>query len=209
VQILRISGFDATRLRNSDLIDHPRSTNFYLDIHGYYPTHGYQAFFYPLTFRTTDSQYTRRDTRLRGFLHYHIPIPSRPLSGGLRFRCTPFLKAFSTGTDLLTPSGLPWTIHLANLVQRLGLPVTQSLLRDNLVSFADIIACNATFRSKPHPTLPVVHAVGQPWLLDLTAPSVALIPGPNSLLRCDVYPAVASYGGCMFSYYRRVSDTPD
>ncbi|KAJ6562344.1 hypothetical protein B0H19DRAFT_1144200 [Mycena capillaripes] len=199
-QFLRISGFDATRLRASDFIDIPRSVAVYLDVHGYYPTHGRQAPFYELSFRAADSAYTRRDTRLRGFLHYHVPIPARPLSGGLRFRCAPSLAAFAQGADLLCPSGLPWTIPFADLVRIKALPVTQSLLRDNLVSFPDLIACHSTFHNKWHPNLPVVHAVGQPWLLDLSVPSVVLIPGPNSLLRCEVYPAVALYGSALVCF---------
>ncbi|KAJ7215104.1 hypothetical protein B0H12DRAFT_1154992 [Mycena haematopus] len=202
VEIFRISGFDATRLRASDLIDIPRSMLCYLDVHGHYPTKGYQLPFYALSFRSADSQHTRRDTRLTGFLHYHVPIPSRPLSGGLRFRCTPSLTAFSAGMDLLSPSGLPWTIPLANLARRGSIPVTQSLLRDNLVSFPDLLACHRVFHDKPHPhpELPVVHAVGQPWLLDLTAPSALFVPGPNSLLRCSIYPTVAVHGSALVCF---------
>ncbi|KAJ6460934.1 hypothetical protein C8R45DRAFT_1028680 [Mycena sanguinolenta] len=172
----------------------------YLDVHGHYPSKGRQMLFYALSFRAADSHYTRRDTRLRGFLYYHLPVPSRPFSGGLRFRCSPSLTAFSTSMDLLSPSGLPWTIPLANLVRRGSLPVTQSLLRDNLVSFPDLIACQRIFHNKPHPLLPVMHAVGQPWLLDLSAPSVLLVPGPHSLLQCEIYPAVASYGAALVCF---------
>ncbi|KAJ7033700.1 hypothetical protein C8F04DRAFT_1260689 [Mycena alexandri] len=171
----------------------------YLDVHGHYPTHGMQVPFFYLTFRAADSPYTRRDMHMRGFLHYHVPVPSRPLSGGLRFRCThtPSLAGFAEGFDLLTLSGLPWTIPLASLVRRNGIPVLQSLLRDNLVSFPEVTACHAAFHNKPAPALPVVHAVGQPWPLDLSAPTVLLVPGPNSLLRCEVYPAVARYGSAL------------
>ncbi|KAF8207283.1 hypothetical protein K438DRAFT_431529 [Mycena galopus ATCC 62051] len=200
VEVLRISGFDATRLRESDIIDVPRSMLVYLDVHGHYPTKGYQHPFFPLSFRAADSPYTRRDTRLRGFLHYHISIPSRPLSGCLRFRCTPSLTAFSAGMDLLAPSGLPWSIPLANLMRRTALALTQSLLRDNLVQFPDLLACHSTFRAKLHPDLPVVHAVGQPWLLDLSVPTVLFVPGPYSLLRCEIYPAVALYGSALVCF---------
>ncbi|KAF7377757.1 hypothetical protein MSAN_00198700 [Mycena sanguinolenta] len=200
VKVFQVSGFDATRLRASDLIDIPRSLLVYLDVHGHYPSKGRQMLFYALSFRAADSHYTRRDTRLRGFLYYHLPIPSRPLSGGLRFRCTPSLTAFPSGMDLLSPSGLPWAIPLANLVRRGSLPVTQSLLRDNLVSFPDLLACHRTFHHKPHPLPPVVHAVGQPWFLDLSAPSAVFVPGPHSLLRCEIYPAVASYGAALVCF---------
>ncbi|KAK7005750.1 hypothetical protein R3P38DRAFT_3039427 [Favolaschia claudopus] len=199
-QILRISGFDATRLRGSDLIDIPRSTLLYLDVHGCNPTHGSEVPFYALSFRAADSPYTRRDTRLRGFLHYHVPVPARPLSGGLRFRLTPSLGHFASGRDLLTPSGLPWTVPFANLVRRGGIPVAQSLLRDNLVRFPDVLACYATFHGDPQPPQPVVHAVGQPWFLDLSQPCTVLVPGPHSLLRCKVYPAVAKYGAALVCF---------
>ncbi|KAJ7604837.1 hypothetical protein DFH06DRAFT_274627 [Mycena polygramma] len=166
----------------------------YLDVHGHYPTHGQQVPFYALSFRASDSRYTRRTTRRRGFFHYHVPIPDRPFSGGLRFRCAPSLAAFAEGTDLLCPSGLPFTVPFANLVRRTSIAVTQSLLRDNLVTFPDILACHASFHNKPHPELPVVHAVGQPIYLHFRQPTVLLVPGPHSLLRCELYPAVAQYG---------------
>ncbi|KAJ7185598.1 hypothetical protein C8R46DRAFT_1061153 [Mycena filopes] len=171
----------------------------YLDVHGHYPTHGMQVPFFDLSFRAADSPYTRRDTRRRGFLHYHVPIPDRPLSGGLRFRCTPTPSSagFAEGRDLLTLSGLPWTVPLAALVRRTGMPVLQSLLRDNLVSLSEAIACHAAFHDQPAPSLPVVHALGQPWPLDLSAPTVILVPGPNSLLRCELYPTVARYGSAV------------
>jgi hypothetical protein len=103
--ILRISTFDPNRLQPSDLIDIPRAaSSIFLDVFGYYPRPGGVPWG-KISFRAADSPHTR----LRGFLYYHVPVPARPLSGGLRFRCTP--AAASTrearGADLLTPSGLP------------------------------------------------------------------------------------------------------
>ncbi|KAJ6469184.1 hypothetical protein C8R47DRAFT_1150688 [Mycena vitilis] len=196
-EIFRVSGFDATRLLESDFIDVPRSSMVYLDVHGHYPTHGQQVPFYALSFRASDSRYTRRTSRRSGFFHYHVPIPDRPFSGGLRFRCAPSLAAFAEGTDLLCPSGLPFAVPFANLVRRTSLAVTQSLLRDNLVTFPDILACHASFHNKPHPELPVVHAVGQPIYLHFRQPTVLLVPGPHSLIRCELYPAVAQYGSAL------------
>ncbi|KAJ7800467.1 hypothetical protein B0H14DRAFT_2616177 [Mycena olivaceomarginata] len=184
---------DARRLRNSDLIDHPRSTKLLPSTST--ATTRPMAIRHSFT-RSPSAPPTRSTpvatTRLRGFLHYHIPIPSRPLSGGLRFRCTPSLKAFSTGTDLLTPSGLPWTIPSRKPGPAPRAPYyTKSAARQPRVFRRHHrLQHDVPLQATPH----------APWLLDLSAPSVALIPGPNSLLRCDVYPAVASYGAALVCF---------
>ncbi|KAJ7120205.1 hypothetical protein C8R44DRAFT_877653 [Mycena epipterygia] len=171
-----------------------------LEVFGWAPNHPRQVPFAKVSFRPADSPYTRRDTRLQGFLHYHVPLPSRPFSGGLRFRCTPSLASFAEGGDLLCPSGLPWTVPLPNLMGLRGQPIIQSLLRDNLVRLTDFFACKASFHKYLDPDMTVVHGVGQPWLLDLRNPAMIYVPGPRSLLRCRIYPAVARYGSAIVRF---------
>ncbi|KAJ7482007.1 hypothetical protein FB451DRAFT_1365027 [Mycena latifolia] len=198
--ILRVSTFDPACLRPTDFIDIPRSANLFLDVFGHKPTTYRQFPWAKISFRPADSPYTRPDTRLRGFLHYHVPIPSRPLSGGLRFRCATSPWSFANGHDLLCPSGLAWVVPFANLVGIGSRPIMQSLLRDNLVSLVDIIASRTSFTKRLHPDVPVVHAVGQPWYLNLRTPTCICVPGPHGLLRCWVYPAVALYGSALVCF---------
>ncbi|KAJ7692870.1 hypothetical protein B0H17DRAFT_1060897 [Mycena rosella] len=200
--ILRVSTFDPTRLRPSDFIDIPRSANLFLEVFGHQPNTSRALPWAKVSFRHADSSYTRRDTRFRGFLYYHVPLLSRPLSGGLRFRCTPAPApaSFAHGQDLLCPTGLPWTIPFPNLVRFGGRPIMQSLLRDNLASLVDVLASRKSFHERAHPDRPVVHAVGQPWFLDLHVPAMIFVPGPNKLLRCHIYPAVARYGALVVCF---------
>ncbi|KAJ7173004.1 hypothetical protein C8R43DRAFT_978181 [Mycena crocata] len=194
--VIRISTFDPTRLRASDFIDVIRSTICYLEVYGHETQTVRQVPFFKFSFRTVDSEYMRPDTPMRGFLYYNIPVPSRPLSGSLRFRLAeqPTRAAFNTGTDLLYPSGFPWMIPLPNLCRLEGMPVLQSLLRHGLVSLKDVILCTQAFHAVLPPELPVVHAVGQPFALDLRVPPVVTVPGPSDLIRCEFSPSIATYG---------------
>ncbi|KAJ7468239.1 hypothetical protein B0H11DRAFT_2239024 [Mycena galericulata] len=198
--VLRVSTFDATRLRPHDFIDISRAQAVLLDVYGHRPTHSRELPFAKLSFRSADSPHTRQDTRLQGFLYYHVPHPSRPLSGGLRFRCTPSSSGFNQGLDLLCPSGLPWTVPLPNLMWNRGQPIVQSLLRENLLTLTDLISCLQAFHGEAQPPGPVVHCPGQPWDLDLRVPTVVLIPGPRGLFRTPLYPAVARYGSALVRF---------
>ncbi|KAJ7216325.1 hypothetical protein GGX14DRAFT_48635 [Mycena pura] len=206
-KVWHVSTFDPTRLLPSDWINIPRSKTLLLDVFGNNPTHRAEHPFCAISFRAADSPHMRRDTRHQGFLYYHIPFPARPLSGGLRFRSTPVSTGFMHGTDLLCPSGLPWSIPLHEFTPRNGHPVLQSLLRDNLVSFSDVIASTTTFGATKHPDLPVIHMPGQPWQLDLSAPAVILVPGPSKPLRCELYPPVARYGSALVCLERTENPT--
>ncbi|KAJ7623553.1 hypothetical protein FB45DRAFT_1031472 [Roridomyces roridus] len=203
--ILQVSTFDAGRLRPSDYIDVPRSAKLLLDVYGHHPTHSREVPFAELSFRAADGPFTRPETRFRGFLHYHVPYPHRPLSGGLRFRCTPHptLAGFAAGYDLLCHTGLPWTLPLANLMWNRGKPITQSLLRENLVRLTDIVACQQAFGGNLHPspaTEPVVHCLEQPWFMDLRKDVVMRIPGPSGLLKVPIYPAIAQLGALLVAF---------
>ncbi|KAJ6580367.1 hypothetical protein DFH09DRAFT_1145855, partial [Mycena vulgaris] len=44
----------------------------------------------------------------------------------------------------------------------------------------------------PHPLQP------KPWLIDLSLPTVVLVPDPRGLVRSRIYPAVARYGALPF-----------
>ncbi|KAJ7080939.1 hypothetical protein B0H15DRAFT_855579 [Mycena belliarum] len=198
--VMRVSTFDATRLRPTDFIDIPRSANLFVEVFGHDPRTYRQFPWAKFSFRSADTPYTRPDTRLRGFFHYHVPISDRPLSGGVHFRLSTSPMGFVHGADLLCPTGLPWIVPLAHLQGLGGRPVMQSLLRDNLVSLSDIIACRTAINRRSHPDIPVVHAIGQPWYLDLRKPTHICVPGPHGLLRCHVYPAVALYGSALVCF---------
>ncbi|KAJ6597776.1 hypothetical protein DFH09DRAFT_84284 [Mycena vulgaris] len=197
-----MSTFDPTRIQATDFIDVPRAATIFLEIFGHNPRYPRDFPFAKISFRSADTPHMRADTRIRGFLHYRVPLPSRPLSGGLRFRCTESHSpaSFVHGMDLLTESGLPWTVPVVDLMWRGGLPILQSLLRDNLVHLTDIIAARTSFHFKHHPEWLVVHGIEQPWLLDLSKPTVILVPGPKDLLRCSIYPPVAYRGGAIVRF---------
>lgn len=115
----------------------------------------------------------------RGFLYYHSPAFMPPTAGEIRFRLTQSSspKDFYTGSDLLLPNGLPWSLPLVRLAHGLyhraeGLPFRQGVLvellaQDKLVNTATLngIAVSlkaAGFGEKPQ-DLPtnIIHDLDQ------------------------------------------------
>ena len=72
-----------------------------------------------------------------GFLYYHVPPCSSPLSGELRFRLTPSRDpaSFAEGSDLFTERSMPWRYPLYKIVHRVyWTDIVALLLQDGLVS---------------------------------------------------------------------------
>ncbi|KAI0642126.1 hypothetical protein C8Q79DRAFT_876801, partial [Trametes meyenii] len=113
----------------------------------------------------------------RGFLYHHLPPGAPPLAAEIRFRLTraPDPRLFDAAPDLLTAWGLPWSIPLLNILgdaARGPDPLWPVLVADGLVP-ADLAARVNVSVSMPGPGRPVlgpgtriVHAFGQPFLLD-------------------------------------------
>ncbi|KAI0675708.1 hypothetical protein C8Q78DRAFT_344774 [Trametes maxima] len=122
----------------------------------------------------------------RGFLYYHLPPGAPPLAAEIRFRLTraPDPRLFAAAPDLLTTWGLPWSIPLLHILGGRGSdPLWPILLADGLVS--EDLSARATALSPKRPEGPpgsvsvpgrpalgpstrILHAFGQPFLLDFS-----------------------------------------
>ncbi|KAF8208810.1 hypothetical protein K438DRAFT_1961370 [Mycena galopus ATCC 62051] len=152
---------------------------------------------------------------LRGFLYYYLPYPDQFLSGGLRFRCTPTRAAgFNAGYDLDDRTGLAWSISLPFILAHRKLAfLLDQLEHDGLITKGQIPAANRLLNNNPErderESRPIfVHAIGQPFPIDLSAPVRVAVLSPYAVLRAQVCPAVATCGGAIVRL-ERVEDTPE
>ncbi|KZP07555.1 hypothetical protein FIBSPDRAFT_875388 [Athelia psychrophila] len=114
----------------------------------------------------------------RGFLHYHTPASMPATAGEIRFRVTRGAdpEDFHTGSDLLGPDGLPWSLPLIMLAHGLhrqtkGVPfgrglLVRSLVRDGLVDAAVLDGLAALVEasgwvSTKKPPKSIVHSLDQ------------------------------------------------
>ncbi|KAF7368715.1 hypothetical protein MVEN_00196200 [Mycena venus] len=174
-----------------------------------------------LNFLHSHPRYTLPGVYIRGFLYYHVPYPSQFLSGGLRFRCVNnnIPARFPGGYDLENRLGLPWTIPLARMLgksARFALFVRQLeidgfLTKVQLKQAARLLQYNPErdlVNQRPGTAPAFVHAVGQPFAIDLSVPVRVAVTGPHRVLKTTVYPAVTSRGGAIVRF-ERVDEDPE
>lgn len=105
----------------------------------------------------------------RGFLYYHPPPPGvNLLAGEIRFRLVEDgdPASFDRGSDLMSPTGLPWSIHFLSLNCRnaryKGLRdviALDGLATPKLIENCDSIAIDGNRSTRA----PIVHSLGQPF----------------------------------------------
>ncbi|KAJ7674059.1 hypothetical protein DFH06DRAFT_753777 [Mycena polygramma] len=170
-------------------------------------------------FRAAHASYIAPGAMLRGFLYYHVSHPHTFLSGAVRFRCTPDPdpSSFPRGHDLPDRMGLPWGLPLPRILGRtktLGL-LGHQLVLDGLVSQEQLRKAQALLLYNPERVVPGkslsrvhwVHALGQPFAIDLTVPLTVAVMGPHMLLRVTICPALMWRGGAIVCFER--NDDPD
>lgn len=101
----------------------------------------------------------------RGFIYYHPPPPGiNLLAGEVRFRLVENgdPECFERGSDLMSPTGLPWFIHFLALNNNKSYKGLRNIaLRDELITPPLLEKCDSieirTARA------PVIHSLGQPF----------------------------------------------
>jgi len=127
---------------------------------------------------TFEGSYYRRQRfpeGTRGFLYYNEPkAGAPPAAGDLRFRVTPgnTPASFVQGSDLLRPTGLPWSTPLLAMVEKPESvhtneqyqPILQLLLEDGFVTPTLLETCATMANSsRPQPVRGsrIIHSFGQ------------------------------------------------
>jgi hypothetical protein len=124
---------------------------------------------------TFEGSYYRRQRfpeGTRGFLYYNEPkAGAPPAAGDLRFRVTPgnTPASFVQGSDLLWPTGLPWSIPLLGMVEKPESvqcqPILQLLLDDGIVTPTLLETCatlvNLANGWRPRRGSRIIHSFGQ------------------------------------------------
>ncbi|KAJ7724357.1 hypothetical protein B0H16DRAFT_1596490, partial [Mycena metata] len=84
-----------------------------------------------------------------GFLYYRRDPHAAPLEGSIRFRRTPDAQpsSFSSGQDLLLPSGMPWQVNLHQVARYSNTRFSDQLLRENLATTIQFDRCRSLFRT--------------------------------------------------------------
>jgi hypothetical protein len=123
------------------------------------------------TFRSQFHQGHRFPEGTRGFLYYNEPkAGAPPAAGDLRFRVTPgnTPASFVQGSDLLWPTGLPWSIPLLGMVEKPKSvqcqPILQLLLDDGFVTPTLLETCATLVnsgRQRPQRDSRIIHSFGQ------------------------------------------------
>ncbi|KAJ7100464.1 hypothetical protein C8R44DRAFT_946921, partial [Mycena epipterygia] len=123
--------------------------------------------------------------RTAGFFYYHRPKELPFIAGAIRFRVAAVNPAaFSAGRDLVRPDGAPWEISLPTILKRQPI-LRQRLLRDNLVTEAELDECAILFPSNHFRAPSIIHRFDQlfPVKFD-SAHSVQVICGGQKY-RCN------------------------
>ncbi|KAF5377923.1 hypothetical protein D9615_006760 [Tricholomella constricta] len=108
----------------------------------------------------------------RGFLYWH-----HGTNGGIRFRLVPEPdpNLFSTGTDLLYPNAVPWTIHLLSLACNSEYAsIKAKLTADRLV---DTASFESLQKGPAHLSRnsALIHRLDQPFELDISSQSNTIL----------------------------------
>ncbi|KAJ7737063.1 hypothetical protein B0H16DRAFT_1891724 [Mycena metata] len=117
-----------------------------------------------------------------GFLYYHRESSAAPLEGGP--------SSFSGGHDLLLPSGAPWEILLSQTTRAAYRRFGDQLLRENLVTSAQLSLCRRIFTptGRLHPPL-IIFRLTQQFPVNFGVRLRLIIVGPKAL-----HPAVWQFG---------------
>ncbi|KAJ7447463.1 hypothetical protein FB451DRAFT_779035 [Mycena latifolia] len=199
----RVRTFNARHLGHKDFMDIPATARLRLSLPGQHPLDLVPAF----TFQRADLLYTGPGARLRGFLYYHLEYPRHFLSGGLRFRCCEHntLHSFAHGHDLPDRAGLPWDMSLDRLVPPRYAQIQRRLVADGFLTDAQLAIARKLISSNPareeHPP-PFVHALGQPFVLDLARTARLRILSPHGVLRPTLFPRLAHSGAALVRFER-------
>ncbi|KAF5377835.1 hypothetical protein D9615_006720 [Tricholomella constricta] len=106
----------------------------------------------------------------RGFLYWHHDPSLPPTNAGIRLRLVPEPDPtlFSTGTDLLYPNAMPWSIDLVKLAcNRTYASIKAKLIAERFVDTASIESLEkGTANHRWNSTF--IHKLDQPFELDLT-----------------------------------------
>ncbi|KAF5377860.1 hypothetical protein D9615_006743 [Tricholomella constricta] len=113
----------------------------------------------------------------RGFLYWHHDPSLPPTSAGIRFRLVPEPdpNLFSTGTDLLYPNAMPWSIDLVKLDRQIVYAsIKAKLITDRLVDTASFESLEKrTANHKWNSTF--IHKLDQPFALDIASQSNTIL----------------------------------
>jgi hypothetical protein len=115
----------------------------------------------------------------RGFL-YFLPGPANvPIAGEVRFRVTssPDTTSFAQGQDLRRMDKLgPWRIHLASVLRsRDGyLGLSDLLVNQDRVVERRLITASRAVAHRACSETPVIHSLGQPFILDASEHATSL-----------------------------------
>lgn len=119
----------------------------------------------------------------RGFFYYHTPLNLPLTAGEVRFRLThdgdP--KTFDNASDLLAPSGLPWSIpiwRIASLSRYSSMK--DLLLKENLISEDLLVQCQSLAPPQTS-NVHVVYALGQPIAVARGRTTKVWVLGKSSL----------------------------
>jgi hypothetical protein len=111
-----------------------------------------------------------------GFLYYHNPLRDvLPMSGEVRFCITPSddPSTFASGTDLLNPRSLPWSVPLILSKHNWYKPMMDCLLDNNLVTTEIIRECMAHGYGARQSS--IIRSLGQPFSVKMDSPLVTII----------------------------------
>ncbi|KAJ7708103.1 hypothetical protein B0H17DRAFT_1325089 [Mycena rosella] len=117
----------------------------------------------------------------RGFLYYHSDSRAGPLEGSIRFRLTPnnSPSSFLSGQDLLTPSGFPWQILLAQVACRDNYAfIGEQLIHENLVTPEQLARCRAVFGGLIYPQY-TLFRLDSPFLVNFSSPVHLTVVGEH------------------------------
>lgn len=103
----------------------------------------------------------------RGFLYFHRPEQAHPITSSIRFRLVeePDPAAFSTGSDLLLPWQMPWTIKLTAIIAGNYKAFYNILIQDELISQQDL----EILESSPQiPRHEILNSITDPFIHDFS-----------------------------------------
>ncbi|KAJ7056809.1 hypothetical protein C8F01DRAFT_1155123 [Mycena amicta] len=205
VRAQTLSSLRADTLQSSDFIDVAGGHKLQVRFPGDHPP-------LRLTYQHSDAVSTPFPPNARGYLYYHAPHPSAPLSGSIRLRID---SDNALGTDLLLPDGLPWQIVLPTLVHsKNGAGALRQLISESLVDSETIASCRAVFSgwSAIRPKC-LFFAIDQPFAIPMTVENVFLtVVGKEKLERLRLRslfgrdPARYPYTGSLLARFELSSD---
>jgi hypothetical protein len=170
-----VSTFDISKLSEDDFLDLSGKRGYYLQILTLQQRA--RLNFRRELFKDNDGPHGTRTVpfpaQTRGFLYFTPGPEHAPIAGELRFRrtCSSSPEHFAEGHDLhmdIDPD-IPWTVPLNSILKSRHeyVSIAASLLQDGLVSEEQQHEARNSSISSTAPKRPVIHSLGQPFVLDL------------------------------------------